>query len=1039
MIKSRESAPVENTAPSTRKNKKRSSLTTAANKRAPKRKAPDSSDDELLMDITSSAADTSARTDNDTTNEDLDDMELSINNTIKGRTSSTNSNQTIVGPITDYDRIITSTMDVADHYMQVADENCRNNAVFFTSRCLSHVVYLGDEVCNALKTTFAKRIRDKKPMIRAQAVIASQTFQDHKSIQDAFSYHFQWDPELCVRKALFQVMKPEVFGYDFLVASTRDSHESIRKDAFKRLGSLSPSVLSSSQLHRVIHNGLNERERKASYAFKTYTLEQWYKSLYDGLDLHKLLESFDLLNYSEDISRLLNIIYAENLEQFQNNGTTTKLHIVVETFRDRWLNCDNLCLPTLNQIDEKLILIWTTLVKFCRENQSSIQKIRVRDVVKQTDDPDVTLEKILDSQEQQDSNDDIIDLYERLTPDLVNLIGFLRRFVQHTGTILKEDNSNKAKYEFIYQRIMQFTLSYEIGDDAECKEVKEVLTHMLKENLLTQFFENYIPPIIKSLRTFFYSKNANLLINYISDSINNVRSHLEDLATSSQAQFNTPAKHSRISKPEPVMTRSVKKVRISENEQTKRVSFLPDSEQQNIEYKMATMRVEIEELKDQLDNCVKARDYDQAKVINGQLSDLTAELASLRDRRRSIASDVSQMSMVIDSDPTKFSSTMLGDTSMDDSIASCATNKEDLNIFKNHPNELIKCLQMYYSCLQNVQVSEVPPTMRNHLKYLSYECLECFRESGRMRSLMVSCHGLTAVMDKNYSKEPSTIAIILSTCNDPVSIEVRTSGFRSLVDVLCQYEDAEIPMNRVDQLFSASLREYGKYDPENMKKDELAFITAVIEGAAKLYYFKRLSSPKILSHLILWWYHPRTHSKLKQFIGVYLPMLVADHMREQKQKQLKLQQRQQQQVQDKEKENKQDQDKQSEDEHEQQQEQEQEGNQEQEHDQEQPQQSSVEDDTDLEDTWLKDLLKETFLTSVELLHSYILGPGANIMSANDISNLINFLCNLVPRNFHPEIRDRLDDRIDELTTQKQQKVSDLVKYLKQARTHLSPL
>lgn len=997
LIRSRESAPVENTAPTKIKSKKRSSLTTAANKRAPKRKAPDSSDDELLVDITSSATDISAQTEND--NEDLDDMEVSICNSMKpGKTSLANSNQNITGPITDYDRLITSTMDVADHYMQVSDERCRFNAVFFVFKAFAHVSTLGDDVYNALKDTLVKRIRDKKPMIRAQAVLASQTFQDSKLTKEAFDYHFEWDPDLSVRKALFRIMDPGVFGYDFLVMTTRDAHESLRREAYRKLGSFSPTIFSSKQIHQILHNGLNERDRQASYAFKTHTLEPWLKTLYDGLDLYKLLESFDILNHYDDVSRLLTIIYENNLEQIENNGTATKLHHVVETFRDRWLNCDNMCLPTLSQVDERVTMIWMTLVDFCKTNQSSIKTIRVRDIRQEPNDPNESLEKIIDSQEQPNANDDIAELYERLTPDLINLIDFIKRFVQQANTILKDNICDSVKYEFIFQHIMKFTLSYEIGDDVESKNVKENLTLMLKENLLTEYFESYIPPIIKSLRHLIYTKNSNLLINYVSDSINNVRSHLEDLATSNQAQYTSPVKHSRISKPDPVTTRSAKKVRINENEPNRRVSFLPDSEYQDNENRMADIRLEIEELRDKLENYVKEKDYDQAKVVNEQLCGLTAELASLRDRRRSVASDVSHMSMVIDSDPTKFSSTMLGDTSMNESIASCVTNKGEQIIFKDHPNELIKCLQMYYSCLQNVQFSEIPPTMKTHLIHLTVECFEWFKENGRIFSLLVSCHGLTAIMDKNYAREPATIALLAGSCSNPTSIEVRTSAYRCLVDVMCQHDGLEIPLNQVEQSFNLALREYGKYDPEKMEKGELEFITAAIEGAAKLYYFKRLGSPKILSHIILWWYHPRTHSKLKQFIGVYLPMFVADHMSKLKQKQQQLQSSPQ-------------------------------------HEEHQPELTSNEY-VDSEDTWLRDLLKETFLMSIEFLFSFIQGPGVNVMDGSDMSSLINFLCNLVPRSFHADIGDRLDDKIDELTDKKLQKSHPLVKFLRQAKSNL---
>lgn len=862
------------------------------------------------------------------------------------------------------DRLVRSCIDVANHYMQIASEDCRFNAVFFVCKFLSHIESLDEFICNVLKLTLPQRIRDKKPSIRAQAVLASRKFQDNKMIQDGFLHHFSRDPELSVRKALLQTMDVEIFGEDFLVESTQDTHETIRKAAYQRLGKLSPNKLTLEQLHCVLHNGLFERERQASISFKTNALDIWLLKLYDGLDSVQLLSSFDVVNYQEDVDRLLEYIHERDLEKLENNGTATKLHHVVEAFHEKWLSSSNKCLPPLDCFDERVTTVWLSLIKFCKNNQSFIKYVKIRAVPAQNNDPNQSIERILSSQEQ---NDEVVELYERLTPDLVNLVDFLKRFIRHADQMIKKKESEKDRLEFIYHNLMNYMLAYEIGDELERKTVQEVLSLILKENLLTGKFVNFIPPIIKCLFKLIYNSNSTHMTNYISELINNVRSHLEDIVTPSQQQI----AHSTIMAPGKT-PKSAKKVTINQKLPT-RDSLTPIQDEQNLEFKIATIRIDIEELKDKVDECVKCKDFAQAATIQKQIEHKTAELNLLHSRRYSIASDVSHMSLVIDNEiENKLSSTVLPEeVSMDESRTSF-DGKEDIKVFKHQTDELLKCLQMYYACLENVRVTEVPQTMRNHLSFLSYEALdEWFKNNTRVRSLMVACNGLTALMDNQFARLDTTKTLLIAACYDSSrSLEIKTVGFKGLVDIMIEHRDLEIPMDKLEKFLNLSLRDYGKYDPKNIRKDELEFITAIIEGTAKLYYHQKFDSPEILSHIILWWYHPRTYSRLTQFIGVFLPQFVKDLSNKR---------------------------------------------------------GSERDD------WLEELLAQTFVTSIEYLHDYCLGPGQRTMDQSDMHSLINFLCTLVPISFHTRVMDVVDKRIDDLSSSS----PDLIKYLKQSKNNLT--
>lgn len=857
--------------------------------------------------------------------------------------------QTLDSVITNHDRLISTIINVADQYMQVAHENSRTNAVSFVCKFLSHIESLDEEICKALKSALPERIRDRRPFIRAQAVLASRKFQDSKTTQDSFHHHFYYDPEPMVRKALIQIMDTNVFGYDFLVDSTLDSHESIRKIAFQRLGKIDPKLLSQKQLHTIIHNGLIERERQVSYSFRTNTLDVWLNSLYDGLDLYKLLESFDILNNLDDTNRLLELVHERDLEIMENNGAATRLHHVVEFFREKYLDVDGICVPVLDKLDSRATVIWLSLVKFCKVNKASIKSVKIRPV-QQVDDPNVSIEKILDSQERQD---EVIDLYERLVPDLVNLIDYMRKYVQHAHGILKRDSSREQilELEFVYQKVMEFIGESEIGDELERKTVHENIALILKENLLTGTFDSMIPPLIRVLYRLVYNSNSTTMISYISELINNVRSHLEDLANPALSQST-------------IVAPKAKTPRANKN----RVRFSTQ-----LEGEIADIIYNLEVLRDELDQCIKNNDFESAKTIRAKMSDLEAQRKLKHDHRFGIAVDVSDMSLVLESQDVaegKLSSTMICD-SQDD--------KENPIIFKHHTDELIKCLQMYLGCLQSVKVSQVPETMTNLLNFLNYQCVDkWFDNDQKVRRLMVECNSVTALVDKGFAQQPENIGLVLAACCKPdlsASIEVRTAGVKGFVDILCQHKDLDIPVETFERILSDfekflsnSLKDYGAYELEDMLTPEYKFYQALIVGTTKLYYHRRLDSPEILSHLILWWYHPQTHSWLKQFIGIFLPTFVEDCLKK-----------------------------------------------------------------SLDDNPLEDLLADTFVTSIEYLHEYIRGPGLDIMDASDMQSLIEFLCNLVPIPMLSRVEEKIEEKMDNLPKGNQ----DLLKYLEKSRTAVS--
>lgn len=831
--------------------------------------------------------------------------------------------------VTNHDRLISAVvLDVINHYMQSVDDDCRCNAVMLITKVLSSVSSLDQGICDVIKTTLAKRMRDKKAIIRAHAILASKTFQDCKLIREAFIHHFERDPEPIVRKALIQVMDTKVFKHGFLIDSTRDSNEPIRKVAYHLLGLLNPLDLTLEDRHKVIHNGLNERCRHLAYVFRSRTLDLWTKTLYDRVDLIKLVQSFDVINNLEDMQRLVDLIYMEDLENIQTNGST-RLHSNVELLRQNLLNAQTR-LPDLESLNDKSVFIWMTLLRFCKKNSGSIQPVRLVPHV----DANTSIEKLIDTNT--NVQEEEIDLYERLCPDLVTLADYIKKFVYHTHEMIeRRDNKSVASLEFVYQQLMQFIETYEIVDELERKYTQEVFRLMLKENLLTGAFEDFITPIVRCLSRIIYKTSPNLMVSLVSDMINDVRSNLEDLTDRCRRLGNTQeiAKSSTPFKPRGSFPSS---------------NALPLDVV--IENEIAQNKVD---LRDAEEKYQEEKDFDES--VLKRIEDLRTNIKLLSDKRHSLIA---------------FPDTGYNASSRSSAahLQSIDFDTEDVQIFKHHRSELLKCLQMFAACFEYCDLKEVPVTMSTHLTLLSLEGME-WTNDPTIKSLVIRCTGLAALTGRNFALQAGTLALLVGGCKDPM-IEVKTRSYRSLVDVVIQHREIEVQESELYNLFRGPLKKYGNYDPKDDKKSTLEYLLAITEGATKLFYFEKLSSPEILADLILWWYHPRTHSRVKQYIGVFLPIFVEDLTGRSRECEAKL----------------------------------------------------------------HSLLEKTFLLGVESLHAYILGPGYNIMAASDILSMIRFMCSLIPVVCHVSIAISVARRIRELSRLETDSCNDLCGYLISAFT-----
>ncbi|XP_064916684.1 condensin complex subunit 3 [Columba livia] len=274
------------------------------------------------------------------------------------------------------------------------------------------------------------------------------------------------------------------------------------------------------------------------------------------------------------------------------------------------------------------------------------------------------------------------------------------------------------------------------------------------------------------------------------------------------------------------------------------------------ELKLAEIKVKLFEAKEALEQCIALQDFNRASVLKDQITEL---------------------------EHTK------------NELIKAAEEPEikETRVEKNDPETLLNCLIMCYELLKVMSLSKgIGPTINELTESLILPGITNVHPP--VRNMAVLCLGCCALQSKEFAQKH--LALLLQVLQID-NIKVKLSALKAIFDQLMlfgiepfkdrrgndsQSEDAHIRTENCEEESEKIEEEEDTATIHNLLQLLSGFLdsefselrTEAAEGIAKLMFFGRLISAKLLSHLILLWYNPVTEDdiRLRHCLGVFFPL-----------------------------------------------------------------------------------------------------------------------------------------------------------------------
>ncbi|XP_014662926.1 PREDICTED: condensin complex subunit 3-like [Priapulus caudatus] len=412
---------------------------------------------------------------------------------------------------------------------------------------------------------------------------------------------------------------------------------------------------------------------------------------------------------------------------------------------------------------------------------------------------------------------------ERLLPDLTQFCNYMRQYVLAERAERSVEDTLQQSY--ISQQLLTILSLYDCSDEAG----RKVLCALVDELLVSPATDATLVKGLMSQLCVLRGDDA-ARVQYVVELIADVR----------QPIASAPA------------------CRMSENEQRER------------DLKVAKLRVMLMERRDELEDSIKEQDFVRAAQLKEDISELEQQKEDLLDQP-SIDSQETQME-------------------------------------KDDEATLMKALTMAKELLQKVTISTLTPAMHSLLQTLILPAVQS--EDPALRQLAVECLGLCCLISKELARTHLLLFIQILQLDQEA---LQVAALHAVFDLILTYglesfcatgktdgdkRDSVEGAQRVDLGFddtseravspdAASESQLGSDGvpvdtatsiicilSELLNSENLEIRTLTAEGMAKLMLTGRVTSPKLLSHLLLLWYNPVTEDDtlLRQCLGAFLPV-----------------------------------------------------------------------------------------------------------------------------------------------------------------------
>ncbi|XP_063609202.1 condensin complex subunit 3-like [Penaeus indicus] len=409
------------------------------------------------------------------------------------------------------------------------------------------------------------------------------------------------------------------------------------------------------------------------------------------------------------------------------------------------------------------------------------------------------------------------DALELLLPELTHFCSYVNNFVM--VEVMDDGDTQETlvrcmEREFITTQLVSIIMLYDLSDEVGRRTLDQLVRRLLVSDKVGETLVKGLVEVFGKLHP------ATTRVNQLAEIISEIR--------------------------EPV----------TRTEQQERP--LSDEEQRKRKLEAARVKVKINQLREEVEECVRSLDLERAQALKKELEELEKE------------------SSVID--------------------LNFSTSEEVIQEERTDPTTLSKCLMIVSHMIENPDIIVMNPTLYSLHENLVLPCLRS--EDPAVRNQAVRALGLLCLI----SEELSCQHLILFMQIARIDIEqIQHSALRCAIDLIHLYglekfTEAAEDICDITGIPSSPKEKEKEKEKEKDSKDGIvseeeggAIISALCqmmdsenaevrttaaEGLCKLLLACRITSAKLLSHLVLMWYNPITEddSLLRHMLGVFFPL-----------------------------------------------------------------------------------------------------------------------------------------------------------------------
>ncbi|BFZ07082.1 hypothetical protein BsWGS_10121 [Bradybaena similaris] len=424
---------------------------------------------------------------------------------------------------------------------------------------------------------------------------------------------------------------------------------------------------------------------------------------------------------------------------------------------------------------------------------------------------------------------DYVEQFDKVCPNCVEFCSYIKSFSKLLADC--SDVDKKIELEFILQQLLHILSVMDYSDEASRKTTEKLLHGMLVLDSTGPNLVAHILPCLKKVHT-----ETEDLINCIAETISDIR--------------------------EPIVTVETQESLTAES-------------QRNLDKKIASIRVKLHQLREELSESIEKQDFESAARLKTDIAQLDAERASLMETSR--------------------------------------PKLEEVRVQKNDALTILKCLTIICDLLMTVNVKSLPPALQTLME--SQILPGMVNEESEVRNAAVKAIGLCCLIKKEIIVQH--LPLLLQAAQMDTQL-VKATALKSVFDLvhvfgldafsdedtsICKEtstnsemkdheeventeEQQDVTTNSVCEDGDTSKNLNGKKEWTATASKVIAILSAFLdnesselrniaaEGLSKLLLSGRVVSSKLLSHLLLLWYNPLVEDDeaLLQCLGVFFPL-----------------------------------------------------------------------------------------------------------------------------------------------------------------------